>query len=247
VGDRNQLLFVQRNADLLRGPILEVGSRDYGSTPDFRALFPGAQYVGVDQSAGAGVDVVLDLTAEFAAVDACLGGRRFSTVLCFSVLEHCAQPFRMADNLTNLTASGGHLLVGVPFSWELHAYPSDYWRFTADGVRALFPAFAFDAERSVMATSETGQMRPIEPSMYRAELSVSAARRRGDYGRLRGLLVRTIRRLGLLPFIFDYRYLHPPVMLNMIGRKIDNHDHRKIDHRGHQGHQGGAVVTGTLP
>jgi hypothetical protein len=25
--------------------------------------------------------------------------------------------------------------------------------------------------------------------------------------------------LGLFPFIFDYRYLHPPVTVNMIGRK----------------------------
>jgi hypothetical protein len=217
MGDRNQLLFVQRNADLVHGPILEVGSHDYGSTPDFRALFPNLPYVGVDAIAGAGVDVVLDLTDDFAAIDARLGGRRFNTVLCFSVLEHCAQPFRMADNLTRLAAAGARLFVGVPFSWEIHAYPNDYWRFTADGIRILFPRFAFDAARSVMATSETGQMKPIDPFMYRAELSVSAARRRGEYGLPRALLVRLLRRLHLLPFVFDFRYLHPPVMLNLIG------------------------------
>ena len=55
--------------------------------------------------------------------------------------------------------------------------------------------------------------------MYRAELSVSSALRRGEYGFLRSLLVRLVRRLRIFPFIFDYRYLHPPVMVNMIGSK----------------------------
>lgn len=217
MGDLNQLLFVQRNGDRICAPILEVGSRDYGSTPDFRARYPGQPYVGVDILAGKGVDVVLDLTGDFAAIDAGLAGRRFQTVFCFSVLEHCAQPFLMAENITRLVAPGGALLVGVPFSWQIHAYPSDYWRFTADGIRALFPGFEFDARRSVMATSETGQMKPIDEFMYRAELSVSAARQRGEYGPLRALLVRAMRRARLLPFIFDFRYLHPPVSVNMFG------------------------------
>jgi hypothetical protein len=219
MGDRNQVLFVQRHAGLLRGPMLEIGSRDYGSTQDLRSLFPQAEYIGVDAVAGPGVDVVLDLTADFEAVDARLAGRRFNAIFCFSVLEHCAQPFRMAENITRLTAAGGRLLVGAPFSWQVHAYPRDYWRFTADGIRVLFPGFDFDAVGSVMATSEPGQMKPIDPFMYRAELSVSAARRRGEYGALRGGLVRLLRRLRLLPFVFDFRYLHPPVMLNMIGCK----------------------------
>jgi hypothetical protein len=219
MGDRNQLLFVQRHAGLVRAPILEVGSHDYGSTPDFRSLFPQMPYVGVDAIAGVGVDVVLDLTDDFDAVDARLNGRRFNTILCFSVLEHCAQPFRMAENITRLALGGARLLVGVPFSWQIHAYPHDYWRFTADGIRVLFPRFDFDAAGSVMATSEPGQMKPIDPFMYRAELSVSSARRRGEYGALRGVLVRLLRRLRLLPFVFDFRYLHPPVALNMIGCK----------------------------
>jgi hypothetical protein len=109
-------------------------------------------------------------------------------------------------------------MVGVPFSWEIHAYPNDYWRFTADGVRVLFPGFEFDAARSVIASTR-GRMKPIDQFMYRAELRVSQARRRGDYGPLRGVLVRLVRQLRLFPFIFDYGYLNPPVMVNMLGRR----------------------------
>jgi hypothetical protein len=50
MGDINQLLVVQRNADLVRGPILEVGSKDYGTTQDFRSLFRHCTYVGTDMS-----------------------------------------------------------------------------------------------------------------------------------------------------------------------------------------------------
>jgi hypothetical protein len=219
MGDRNQFELVRRNADLVRSPILEVGSRNYGSTPDFRSLLPGSDYVGVDMSDGKGVDLVVDLTEEFSLVDVGLQRRRFNTIFCFSVLEHCTQPFQMCANLERLLQSGGSIFVGAPFSWQIHGYPSDYWRFTAAGIRLLFPHIEFDDARSRMATSEDGQLRPIDESMWRAELSVSTARRRGDYGVLRGWLVRAVRRLRLFPFIFDYRYLHPPVNVLMIGRK----------------------------
>ena len=83
MGDINQFMLVQRNAELVRGPILEIGSKDYGSTPNFRTLFPGSTYVGVDMAEGKGVDVVSDLTDEFGVVDARLGGMRFRTIaLC---------------------------------------------------------------------------------------------------------------------------------------------------------------------
>ncbi|MFQ5972530.1 MAG: hypothetical protein ACE5Q3_09365 [Alphaproteobacteria bacterium] len=68
-------------------------------------------------------------------------------------------------------------------------------------------------------TSKDGDIKPIDDSMCRAELSVSTGLRQGQYGLLRSMLIRGVRRLRLLPFIFDYRYLHPPVMINMVGQK----------------------------
>ena len=214
MGDVNQLAIVKRNADLVREPVLEVGSRDYGNTPDLRGLFPGAGWVGVDMSAGKGVDLVLDLADDFARVDAGLGGRRFNTVVCFSVLEHVANPFTMSANLAGLLADGGTAFISVPFSWKIHGYPSDYWRFTADGVKLLFPTLQFDDAHSSMSTSVPGQIQPIDEFMYRWQASPSAALKRGQYGLVRSLVVRLVRRVHALPFVFDYPYLHPPVMIN---------------------------------
>ncbi len=219
MGDQNQILFVRQNLDLVRGPVLEVGSRNSGTTPDFRALLRDAEYVGTDMCAGTGVDIVADLASPFEEVDRRLVGRRFATILCFSVLEHCRDPFRMCDNLTRLLADGGTILVSAPFSWEVHDYPSDFWRFTADGIKALLPRLDFDDTRSRMATSRIGQMRPVDGHMFRADTGGKAGRRRGQYGLPRALLLRLVRRLRLFPFIFDYPYVHPPVMVQMVGRK----------------------------
>jgi hypothetical protein len=140
---------VQRNADLVRRPILEVGSKDYGTTSGFRSLFPLCTYVGTDMSEGKGVDVVLGLTDDLAVVDEALGGPRFNTVICFSILEHCNHPVKMCENLAKLLEPGDTAFVGVPFAWQVHGYPSDFWRFTAEGRKVLFSGLEFDKERAV--------------------------------------------------------------------------------------------------
>ncbi len=148
MGSINQLLFVKRHASELAGPFLEVGSKDYGNTQDLRSVFRGrGEYVGADIEAGPGVDVVLDFTRPFAEVDNQLAGRRFGTIFCLSVMEHCTQPFAMADNLTQLLLPGGKLCIAVPFAFQFHAYPSDYWRFTHEGIKILFPRLQFDLQK----------------------------------------------------------------------------------------------------
>jgi hypothetical protein len=125
-----------------------VGSRDYGSTQDIRNLLKGTiDYIGVDMKAGPGVDKMLDLTWDFTEIDTILGHRRFGTIFCLSVLEHCKNPFKMADNLTRLLKDGGKIIICVPFSWKIHAYPDDYWRFTPAALRLLFPDIAFNNDQ----------------------------------------------------------------------------------------------------
>jgi hypothetical protein len=80
---------------------LEIGSR-YGLTQEIRKLFSNSEYIGIDMEGGPGVDVVLDLAKNFEFVDKILKQRKFNTVFCLSVLEHCSNPFMMAENITNL-------------------------------------------------------------------------------------------------------------------------------------------------
>lgn len=134
MGDHNQLLYLTRVVPRAEGPVLEVGSKEYGSTSTFREFYAGNEYVGVDMAEGPGVDVVVDLTTGFAP----LPESHFALAICCSVLEHVRKPWLFAANLTRVLRPGGRLYMSVPWVWRYHAYPDDYFRFSQQGVRALF-------------------------------------------------------------------------------------------------------------
>ena len=221
MGDVNQLLFIRRHAHRFTGPYLEVGSKDYGSTQDLRALFADkGDYVGVDLETGPGVDLVLDLAGDLAPIEAALGGERVGTVFCLSVLEHCERPFCMAENLTRLLSPGGHLCVAVPFAFKFHAYPSDYWRFTHEGVKRLFPELVFRPDDGLAATSRNGDFHPLDARLGRIDFSTKAHWRRGKFCRgISAAVLRWLARAGPLAWLAGHRYLLAPTMILMIGRR----------------------------
>jgi SAM-dependent methyltransferase len=139
VGDKNQITFLQRHVPTISGPILEIGSKDYGSTSSFRTVYPSNEYIGLDMVPGAGVDKIIDLAEGIGD----LQENYFSLIVCCSVLEHVSKPWKMAENITRLIASGGTLYMSVPWVWRYHAYPDDYFRFSVRGIEALFPAFTW--------------------------------------------------------------------------------------------------------
>jgi len=114
------------------GLTLIVGSLLNGERQDRRKLYPPGMAFGVDMQAGDGVDLVHNLEDP-------LVGFRFAHVECVSVLEHCRKPWVVAANIEDAMLTGGTIFLSVPFAWRWHGYPSDYFRFTADGIRELFP------------------------------------------------------------------------------------------------------------
>lgn len=219
MGDANQHRFVLEHKDKLSGPFLEIGSRNYGNTQDLRSLFQGDTYIGADLSDGDGVDVVLDLTQSFDVIDEKLGHQRFGTIFSFSVMEHCDNPFLMAENMVQLLKPGGKVVLSVPFAWKFHGYPSDYWRFTTEGVKKLFPRIDWDeGDSGRWHTPVTGDFRALDESLGKLHLS-------GKYYREHGMLLRgfvadvlkVISSLGLLKWLLGYRYLMTPTMIDMVG------------------------------
>ncbi|GMQ91313.1 MAG: hypothetical protein BMS9Abin11_0621 [Gammaproteobacteria bacterium] len=218
MGDLNQYHYVKDHCSSFTGPFLEIGSRDYGTTWNMRPLFPGQQYIGVDMSEGKSVDLVFDLTKPFKEVDQAFNGVRFNTIFCLNVMEHCDQPFRMAENLEALLAPGGKIYISVPFAWKFHGYPSDYWRFTQEGVKKLFPGLDFDNDFSNTTTSRIGETLPLNENLGRIFMSGKTHRKNGHY--LRGLsadILKILRKLGFLRWLTGYRYVMAPTMINMVG------------------------------
>lgn len=110
------------------------------------------KYVGVDIDSGEGVDVIVDMSAEFDVVKGLLGDVRFNSVICLSVMEHVKDIFTFAKNVDAIMNPGAIIIISIPFVWELHAYPHDFWRFTPEEVEFLFPNVDFDPALSQLHT-----------------------------------------------------------------------------------------------
>lgn len=114
------------------GRTLIVGSYVVEGKEDRRTLFK--DVVGLDMRKGPGVDYIWDLEE---APPTSLG--LFDNIECLSVLEHSRRPWELARNIEGLLVPNGTLYVAAPFVWRVHGYPDDYWRFTASGIKELFP------------------------------------------------------------------------------------------------------------
>lgn len=216
MGDINQLNFIKSIASNLNGPVLEIGSRDYGNTPNFRPILS-SDYTGIDMLDGKGVDRIVDLSVDFETIDRVLDGRRFSTIICFSVLEHCLDVYKVAQNIQKLLADGGKLLVSVPFSWEYHGFPNDYWRFTPDTIKFLFSGVEFDDRLMSINTSNIGQVAKVDTEFFKIDLAPKSGLRKKRYSLLTGILIKLLRSFGLMRELLDNIYLLPPVEVNMVG------------------------------
>lgn len=143
-----------RRQPVKEGRTLVVGSKQYDEKPDRRKLYPDA--FGVDLQAGEGVDLVHDLEKPLPAE---VG--EFDHIDCVSVLEHVKRPWKMAGSLEQCLKTDGTILVCVPFVWRVHAYPSDYWRMTAEALPILFPRVDW-LKRKYLAN---GRFRKLVPAL----------------------------------------------------------------------------------
>lgn len=62
----------------------------------------------------------------------------FDSILCTQVLEHVYDHHTMAKEIFRVLKPGGHIILTVPFVWELHEEPYDFFRFTPHSLRELF-------------------------------------------------------------------------------------------------------------
>lgn len=62
----------------------------------------------------------------------------FDYVWCNAVLEHVPHPGRVAREIIRTLKPGGRAFIQVPFLESIHGWPSDYYRFTPNGLRVLF-------------------------------------------------------------------------------------------------------------
>ena len=118
-------------------PVVEFGSMQVETEQDgdLRALFEGREFTGTDFRQGPGVDRVEDLRA-LSYRDGEVG-----TAICLDTLEHCEDPPAACRELHRVVGTGGVCVISSVMAFGIHAYPSDYFRFTPEGFRALLRPF----------------------------------------------------------------------------------------------------------
>jgi SAM-dependent methyltransferase len=119
-------------------PIVEFGSMQVedGQPNDLRPLFAGRTFIGTDFREGPGVDRVEDLR------ELGFGDGEVGTALCLDTLEHCADPIAAGRELRRVVSpDGGVCVLSSVMLIGIHGYPSDYWRFTPEGLRLLLDGY----------------------------------------------------------------------------------------------------------
>jgi hypothetical protein len=122
----------------LAEPVVEFGSMqvEAGQPNDLRPLFAGREFVGTDLRPGPGVDRIEDLRG------LSFGDGEIGTALCLDTLEHCADPMTACRELRRVVSPArGTVVISSVMLMPIHGYPSDYWRFTPEGLRVLLDGF----------------------------------------------------------------------------------------------------------
>ena len=120
--------------------VLDVGA---GDAP-YAELFAHTEYVTLDweSSPHEGARAV----AVSASADAIpLPDASFDVVVLTQVLEHVRRPAAVLAEIARVLRPGARLLATVPFVWELHEEPHDYWRFTPYALAVLLEDAGLEA------------------------------------------------------------------------------------------------------
>src|SRR5262245_45744626 len=112
--------------------VLDVGARDVNGTYRPLCLAYGWHYTGLDICDGPNVDAVPPPDA-FPFDD-----NTFDVVISGSTMEHVEKPWLWIPELARVLKPGGLLAVLTHWSFPLHCYPVDTYRFMPDGMKVLF-------------------------------------------------------------------------------------------------------------
>jgi SAM-dependent methyltransferase len=124
--------------DYAKGKVLDVGC---GNKPYQNLFTPySTSYVGCDiiQSSEKCVDMICPAT-KLAFEDSC-----FDTVFSSQVIEHVEDTHAMVSELNRVLVKDGIVIISLPFAWQLHEEPHDFYRFSKYGIRYLMEVKGFE-------------------------------------------------------------------------------------------------------
>jgi SAM-dependent methyltransferase len=81
------------------------------------------------------VDIVADIT------ELPIESHSVGMIICDNVLEHVLEPQKAVAEMHRILRDGGVAYISTPFLYPFHSSPSDYYRWTGEGLSILFKDF----------------------------------------------------------------------------------------------------------
>lgn len=140
------LILLDRLKYLVESDLLPGGEKllDYGcGNKPYQDLFSKkfSQHVGADFPGNNDADILIDqnglVTCEAAS---------FDCVLSSQVLEHVTSPQNYLREANRVLKPGGSLILSTHGIWPYHPDPTDFWRWTPDGLRDEVSRAGFDVQ-----------------------------------------------------------------------------------------------------
>lgn len=129
-------IFRKKIEELKSPKVLELGTLQWvagKSTHHGKWLPEGSTHIKSDVRGGADVDVVADAHDLSPFADG-----EFDALIAISVWEHLRKPWVAAAAAHRVLKPGGLLYVATHHTFPVHGYPSDYCRWTDEGLKGLF-------------------------------------------------------------------------------------------------------------
>lgn len=214
----NQIAFIRLHRSKINGRILIVGSREYQYDEfDIRTVLQElgcADIKGIDITEGHGVDWVVDIIQPDGAF---LNEfhQHFDTIFCMEIFSHLYDPHTAAKHVASLLKPGGFLFLSESLVRKISKMPGDYWRFTFDGLRMLFPQVEFN--QPDLYTAATRLKLPALASFTGKIPEISEERHREESAF--GYLLRRIARHWLNGPLFRVSRFYPETTIYAVGKK----------------------------
>jgi len=151
---------IKDNVRYIKGVVLDAGS---GRSERYKHFFNFDKYIKLDIDSAHGVDIVGSIENIPAESES------FDSVISTQVLEHVKNPQKAIEEFYRVLKPGGHCLITVPQSSELHEEPNDFFRFTKFGLEELVKKSGF---KIILMEKRGGfwTLRSQEPIRYLIDL-----------------------------------------------------------------------------